>query len=121
MFIAPPPAAFLSSFCDLLTFIERYVSLHDPLSKLQLLFFRDFNLPKYSGKTYNSSTESKNCSNPYNRFDQFMEKLLLSQYVTEATRLNNILDFFLTNDSNLVHLVECSDSWLKYVLTILAI
>ena len=107
-----PPTADLSSFCDVLNFIETFMSLNNSLSKFQLFLFGDFNLPKYCWKDLDtfSCTSNESC---YIQFNTFMEKLLLSQYVTCNTRQNNVLDLFLTNDLNFVKFVQSVDIYIS--------
>ena len=52
-----------------------------------------------------------NCTSksPYKQLVSFMNKHFLSQYVEEYTRKNNILDLFLSNNPNFVHLIKCDD------------
>ena len=90
--------------------MENFISLNDPLSKFHIFLSGDFNLPKYCwGDLYTSSVNGS----AYNRFNKFMEQLMLSQYVKSNTRHNNILDLFLTNDSNFVQYIECLDIFIS--------
>ena len=104
-----PPTAPPSSFNGVLKFLEDFIMQHDPLSKFNLLLFGDFNLPNLKWDICDAFRYSTNIDNAYNIFGKFMDRLFLSQYVKESTRGKNILDLFLTNDSNFVHLVQSTD------------
>ena len=68
----------------------------------EFLIMGDFNFPgiKWGGHSINENDNAT--SKLENMLFTFMDKNLLSQYVTQPTRGRNILDLFLTNNPNLV-------------------
>ena len=86
-----PPAASPDSFSSLLNFINSFLSLHNPLNKLHVAVFGDFNLPKFcwshSGRLVSTFPNEPS----YILFHEFLETNFLSQYVNQNTRKNNII------------------------------
>ena len=89
-----PPNSGRDSFSKLLAFLAKFIITHNSSDKLKILLFGDFNLPQvvWDDLTVTSSNSENMCTD----LNEFMDSLLLSQYVHENTRLNNILDLFIT-------------------------
>ena len=103
-----PPTSGPESFSKLINFLNNFIAEFNPNNQANVFIFGDFNLPKVDWKIpfLNSST----CSNAlYDNFFNFMNIHFLSQYVDRNTRKENVLDLFLSDDPNFVHLIECED------------
>ena len=103
-----PPTSGTESFLNLLRFINNFISKFNPNNEVNVFIFGDYNLPKANWKTphLNLSLYSDSL---YEMFFNFMSTNFLSQYVEVNTRKQNILDLFLTDDPNFVHMVKCED------------
>ena len=104
-----PPTASPESFSNLLNFYNNFFSMHNTANKLQSYIFGDFNLPKFSWNSHCTPKKLSLKGTAYSLLNSFMDEHLLLQYIKANTRKNNILDLFLTNDPNFVHLVKCVD------------
>ena len=102
-----PPEAPLKSFKPVLETFSSYISGHDNYD----LFFGDFNLPCIYWKTLSiipgATSITIQCMETL--FD-FMADHLLSQYILEPTRKDNILDLRLSNSPNLISHVSTCDT-----------
>ena len=102
-----PPTAEISSFSNLLTFLKNFIAKYNSDDQFQICIFGDFNLPKFCWNSTNLCSLSSAPS--YKLFTDFLNDNFLSQFVNENTRLNNILDLFLSNNPSFIHLVKCED------------
>ena len=97
-----PPNCAKISFSNLLNFVSEFIISHNPLNKMNVIIFGDFNFPQICWESLDFCSDSLDlCS--------FMEKFFLSQYVRENTRKNNILDLFITDDCNFAELVKVNN------------
>ena len=104
-----PPTSGNESFSNLLKFLENFISQFNPNNEFNILIFGDFNFPKANWKTPHLNSSICSDPSPYQLFFNFMNTNFLSQYVEQNTRKQNILDLFLTDDPNFVHLIKCED------------
>ena len=103
-----PPTSGPESFSELNNFLNNFICQYNPNNEANVFIFGDYNLPKVNWKLplLNHSLHSNYL---YEQFFNFMSKHFLSQYVEKNTRKENVLDLFLSDDPNFVHLVECED------------
>ena len=102
-----PPGAPDHSFERLLKFIQRYISESTADDEYRDIFFTgDFNLAEIRWPIANSFTPQSKLSQSSTLLLNFMEEHLLNQYVDKPTRENNILDLFITNNSNLISHIQ---------------
>ena len=95
-----PPDTPTHSFEKLLQFMQKHIKNISNSKHLDIHIMGDFNLPEMPWNHENSV--QKSLSKSGQMLQNFMEGNLLSQYVQEPTRKSNILDLFLSNNSNLV-------------------
>ena len=95
-----PPDTPTHSFEKLLHFMQKHIKNICSNNHLDIHVMGDFNLPEMPWNHENSA--QKSLSKSGQMLQNFIEENLLSQYVQEPTRKSNILDLFLTNNSNLV-------------------
>ena len=100
-----PPNSDSKSFCDVLEFLNKFVLKHNAGEEYQCLIFGDFNFPwiRWDGQI---KCSDKTSSNSFSDLKYFMDKHFLNQYILKNTRLQNILDLFLTNEPHFVKLVK---------------
>ena len=103
-----PPTSGLESFSNLLTFISDFLAEFNSNNELSTFLFGDFNLPKFNWKLPNCNSLLISES-LYKQLIMFMNEHFFSQYVTDFTRGENILDLFLTENPNFVHFIKCED------------
>ena len=101
------PTCDLIYFSELLNFLNSFILKYNAQNDLHVYLFGDFNFPNIKWKDSTSFNFKSDSSCKY--LINFMEDHFLFQYVEENTRKSNILDLFLTNNSNFVHLVKCED------------
>ena len=101
-----PPNASYDSFSNLLSFINNSLNKFNPSNKLKTFIFGDLNFP---GMRWNSESRSSGLSPSSSKLLDFMDEHFLDQYVLKNTRLNNILDLFLTNDPTFSQAVQVED------------
>ena len=82
----------------LLNFITAYIQKATAEQHMDIIIAGDTNLPGVNWVELTTSDSDY----PAKAVLSFMSETLLSQYVDVPTRNNNILDVFLTNNSNLV-------------------
>ena len=103
-----PPEAPLASFKPVLETISSYISGHD---NYDLCLLGDFNFPCIDWNTLSiipgATSITIQCMETF--FD-FMADHLLSQYILEPTRKDNILDLCLSNSPNLISHVSTCDT-----------
>ena len=97
-----PPDTGIDSFENLLTFLHKNQNSGDPDKYIYFLIMGDFNFPYINWEGNQRNLSEKHTSKSETLLLQFMENNLLSQYVSQPTREKNILDLFLTNNTNLV-------------------
>ena len=99
-----PPNSGVSTFSKLLEDVNTFLEEHNPINKLQLLIFGDFNFPQicWDDLSRNLTSEAETLLN-------FTDLHFLTQCVQEGTRQNNLLDLFFTNSPNLVNFVSVED------------
>ena len=102
-----PPNSGKDSFANLLAFLTNFIKLHNCSDKYKILLFGDFNLPQivWNDLLFTCNSTENMCYD----LNKFMDSFLLLQYVHAKTRLNNILDLFMTNDPHFVKLVQVTD------------
>ena len=98
-----PPNSGEDSFSRLLKFIDNFMAVHDPINKLHNYIFGDFNLPQIS---WNNLISTKNITPEVAILEDFMDKHFFVQYVNKNTRKGNILDLFITDNSNFVNFIK---------------
>ena len=105
-----PPDCPVLSFRSCLDFLDSYIS--DELDSYQLSIFGDFNLPLVNWPTHvvssGGSVSSMECAA---LLLDFMAEHLSTQYITQPTRLENVLDLYITNSEELVTHISTSGSW----------
>ena len=89
-------------------FLNNFIDKYNSDDKFQVCIFGDFNLPKFCWDNGSVISTSSNAPS-YKLLTDFMNDNFFSQFINENTRSNNILDLFLTNNPNFVHLVKCED------------
>lgn len=94
-----PPKASVDSFNRLLSFLQTNISKISNEKHCDLIINGDFNFPNL---TWQPSDMARRHDESENLLFSFMEENLLSQYITQPTRNQNIIDLFLTNNANLV-------------------
>ena len=103
-----PPEAPLASFKPVLETISSYISGHD---NYDLCLLGDFNFPCIDWNTLSiipgATSITIQCMET---FFNFMADHLLSQYILEPTRKDNILDLCLSNSPNLISHVSTCDT-----------
>ena len=94
-----PPDTSTESTAKLLQFLSEYINEESANKHVDIMITGDFNLPgiEWNDLTINSSDHKTSAQ----LLLSFMSNYLLSQYIDVPTRNNNILDLFLTNNSNL--------------------
>ena len=112
-----PPNTKDESFKSMINFLQAHINKESELNHKNIIVLGDFNLPCLSWTDAPSPLPNqqvnRNMSECAETLVTFMEKNFLSQYVDKPTRLNNLLDLFLTNDSNMVKQVTVSDTKLS--------
>ena len=101
-----PPNTKFESFDKLLRFLQRNIQNMCNKHHSDLIIMGDFNLPGLKWHHNGFSTETNSLTESEELFINFMEANLLTQYITDPTRVtnttSNTLDLFLTNNPNLV-------------------
>ena len=105
-----PPDTPIHSTEKLLQFMKYHIKNISSDNHLDVHVMGDFNLPEMP---WNQETEPKSLSKPGQLLQCFMEDHFLSQYIEKPTRKSNILDLFLSNNSNLVLYSEVTDTSLS--------
>lgn len=107
-----PPTCEMSKFepvlSDIASIVER---LGRPLPSL--IVMGDFNFPSMNWSTYDAYGGTRESRVQSASLVAFMEQFALEQYVNVPTRLENILDLFLTNNCDLVREVKVEDTQLS--------
>lgn len=96
-----PPGAPISSFENLLKFIQRNIT-DISNNQCDIFLMGDFNLPNMRWQHSAQIPEKPSVNASESLLTHFIEDNFLSQYVDKPTRRNNTLDIFLTNNSNIV-------------------
>ena len=106
-----PPNTPYESTTKLLNFLSGYVQKVSSKEHMDIIITGDLNLP---GIDWNNLTVTGNDhKRSAHSLLSFMSEHLLSQYVDTPTRNDNILDLFLTNNSNLPLHVSAEDTKLS--------
>ncbi len=107
-----PPDCPVLSFRSCLDFLDNYIT--DELDGYQLSIFGDFNLPliKWSSHTVSSGGSVPSMESAALLLD-FMSENLCTQYISQPTRLENVLDLCISNSEELVTHVSTSDTILS--------
>ena len=100
-----PPDTPADSFEKLLKFTNMHISNISDGCQPDIHFMGDINLPEMPWNQADA-TSKKSLSKSGSMLNNFMDTLFLSQYVDKPTRKDNILDLFITNNSNLV--LQCN-------------
>jgi hypothetical protein len=108
-----PPDTSVSSFENLLKFIQETITEIANNNHCDLILMGDFNLPSMHWQQSDPSAEPHTPSISETKLSQFMEDNLLSQYIDKPTRQKNILDLFITNNPNIVLKSDISDTSLS--------
>ena len=110
-----PPNAPVSSFEKLLKFTQKYISdiSNKVINQCDVYIMGDFNLPNICWTVSDSYGDHSKLSESATLLTNFMEENFLCQCVDKPTRGNNILDIFLTNNSNIVSHTEAIDTSLS--------
>ena len=103
-----PPNSGNDSFSQLLDYLNSFISIHNSQNRYQLFLFGDFNLPQINWNSLTLNKVDQSADLCYNLLN-FMDKHFLTQYVNEKTRINNILDLFLTDNPNFVQHIKVKD------------
>ena len=109
-----PPNTPVESFTNMLNFLQTHITKESKCKHKDLLILGDFNLPCIRWNTnLPASYKTKNMTECADSLKTFMDMNFLTQYVQKPTRLNNILDLVLSNNSHLVKHVEVNDTVLS--------
>ena len=73
-----------------------------------ILFIGDFNLPKINWESVRPAGRTSNEKAQAEILLTFMNENSMTQLVNEPTRGNNILDLVITNNTKMIHSVQCS-------------
>ena len=103
-----PPTCQSSGFRCLLSRITTKIDSTGPMLP-NVLIMGDFNFPNLDWGTRNIGGGTVDVQSQALCLLEFMDHFALEQFVTEPTRINNILDLFLANDCNLVRKVSVED------------
>ena len=107
-----PPDTKPESFSNMLNFLQNNINKISQNHHCDIIIMGDFNLPGMIWKP--SESLEKNVTDPSESLLlEFIDKNLLSQCIDQPTRKNNLLDLYLTNNSNMVLRSEVSDSHLS--------
>ena len=101
-----PPESTLDSFTEAIKFISDYLNSLDDCFKYKVLILGDFNLPDVDWTQKNSS----NLSQSSKTLLSFMGEFFLTQEVRIPTRIDNTLDLFITNTSNMIANVSTEET-----------
>ena len=103
-----PPDTTVDCTEKLLTFMSNYIKEATITKHMDIIITGDLNLP---GISWDDLTITRDESmKSAHLLLSFMSENLLSQYVTVPTRNNNILDLFITNNTNLPLHIESEDT-----------
>ena len=109
-----PPNTPEESFKNMLNFLQTHISKESNQKHKDLLILGDFNLPCIRWNTsLPASYQNKIMTECADILKTFMDTNMLTQYIHQPTRLNNILDLVLSNNSHLVKHVEIKDTELS--------
>ena len=99
-----PPDTPHHKFSEMISFLDSYICEKSSDQHYEIIITGDFNLPSIDWETTTPLTKSDITDSGKNvqTLLTFMCNHYLSQYIQVPTRYNNILDLFLTNNSNLV-------------------
>ena len=104
-----PPECPVNSFRSSLDFIDQYISDGDSAYQLSLL--GDLNLPIKGWSSNVILPGGSSCSvESASLLRDFMSENLCNQFIHEPTRLNNILDLYISNGENYVSHVSTSET-----------
>ena len=95
-----PPDTPSHKFDELVVFLNSYIASKMEDQHYEIILMGDFNFPSIDWNIVTDSIPSTN--NDSKGLFSLMSNHLLSQYILTPTRINNILDLFLTNNPNLV-------------------
>ena len=104
-----PPSCPLNNFENAMKDIEAKINELGSLLP-SIILMGDFNFPTMSwvtGRLYGGSREYR-CQGECLR--KFMEVFMLEQYIMEPTRKDNILDLFLTNNPDIVKMIDVGNT-----------
>ena len=107
-----PPDAPTQSFENMLNFTETSINNLTDEFQPDIHLMGDFNLPEMSWNQENTNSKLY-FSKSAKLLKNFMEDHLLSNYVDKPTRKNNILDLFISNNSNLILNCDAIDTSLS--------
>ena len=107
-----PPGTSMESFQDLMNFVQKFIDKQCDGSPehYQIIVTGDLNFPDISWDDLYAGNCPSDTRVSAEYLLNFMSKLLLTQFINVPTRKYNILDVFLTNDSNLVQHVTATPS-----------
>ena len=104
-----PPECPTSSFKDLLGFLDKYIAKYN--ENYQLSILGDFNLPRINWSLNSvlpggsiSSVESASL------LLDFMSENLCTQHILEPTRMDNVLDLYISNAEDLISHISTSET-----------
>ena len=107
-----PPTAIMSNFKATLNKIEEILSNYAAPTPT-VLITGDFNLPMIDWTTENISATLGDLREQAMALLEFKNKWFLQQIIQEATRLENILDLFMTNDDRIIMNAHVRDTILS--------
>ena len=106
-----PPSAELSSYQNMMRFLQDYLLEYDNLEDYDVMILGDFNLPNISWPGISLTKGSPRImQHSAEMLTDFMDRNFLNQFVTENTRDANILDLCMTNNESLVLDINVSDT-----------
>ena len=107
-----PPGTPITSFTNLLRFLQRNITKLANFDS-DLFIMGDFNMPDLAWCQSDSVSGTRAISESGTLLNHFIDHNFISQYVDKPTRINNILDLFFTNNSNLVLQCDSTDTSLS--------
>ena len=106
-----PPECPVKSFRSCLDFIDQYISDGDSTYQLSLALLGDLNLPIIGWSSNVILPGGSSCAvESASPLLDFMSENQCNQFIHEPTRLNNILDLYISNGENYVSHVSTSET-----------